>query len=436
MPQLWTNWAGDQQCAPERIARPGSESELAAEVSAAAEAGQEVRAVGSGHSFTDTACTDGLMVDLSRMGCVLEADTDSGRVSVQAGIKLHALGAELAARGLALENQGDIDRQALAGATATATHGTGARFANLSAQLVGMRLVTATGEVLDLSADSDPEAFLAARVSVGALGIASVVTLQCVPLFTIHRRDEPGTLDEALDLLDEHVDGNDHYEFYAFPYSKTVMNRFSERCDCEPVPVSERTLFVREALIENRIVDFFGRVGRAVPRAVPTLNRVLGRLVSADERTDHAYKVYASRREVKFTEMEYAIPRQDGREAVRRVMEMIERRRLPVAFPIEVRFAAGDDAFLSTAHGRDTCYIAVHQYRGMPFESYFRGVEEIMSSYGGRPHWGKRHYRAATLLRERYPDWDRFQAVRSRLDPGAAFTNDYVRRTLGPVAAQ
>jgi len=436
MPQLWTNWAGDQQCAPERIARPGSESELAAEVSAAAEAGQEVRAVGSGHSFTDTACTDGLMVDLSRMGRVLEADTDSGRVSVEAGIKLHALGAELAARGLALENQGDIDRQAIAGATATATHGTGARFANLSAQLVGMRLVTATGEVLDLSADSDPETFLAARVSVGALGIASVLTLQCVPLFTIHRRDEPGRLDEALDLLDEHVDGNDHYEFYAFPYSKTVMNRFSERCYREPVPVSERTLFVREALIENRIVDLFGRVGRAVPRAVPTLNRVLGRLVSADERTDHAYKVYASRREVKFTEMEYAIPRQDGREAVRRVMEMIERRRLPVAFPIEVRFAAGDDAFLSTAHGRDTCYIAVHQYRGMPFESYFRGVEEIMSSYGGRPHWGKRHYRAAALLRERYPDWDRFQAVRSRLDPGAAFTNDYVRRTLGPVAAQ
>jgi L-gulonolactone oxidase len=149
---------------------------------------------------------------------------------------------------------------------------------------------------------------------------------------------------------------------------------------------------------------------------------------------DRAYRVYATHRAVRFTEMEYAIPRGHAREALERVLTLIEERRLPILFPLEVRFAAPDDAFLSTAHGRDTCYIAVHQYGGMEFETYFRAVEAIMDSYGGRPHWGKRHYQSAATLRDRYPEWDRFQAVRARMDPGDAFSNDYTRRVLGAVA--
>jgi L-gulonolactone oxidase len=134
---------------------------------------------------------------------------------------------------------------------------------------------------------------------------------------------------------------------------------------------------------------------------------------------------------VRFTEMEYAIPREHGAEAVRRVFDLVERRRLPILFPLEVRFSAADDAFLSPSAGRDSCYIAVHQYRGMEFETYFRGVEAIMREYGGRPHWGKRHYRSAAELSALYPDWDRFRAVRDRLDPGRVFANDYTERVLG-----
>jgi L-gulonolactone oxidase len=172
-----------------------------------------------------------------------------------------------------------------------------------------------------------------------------------------------------------------------------------------------------------------------LPRATPSLNRLIAGAMSESIVEDRAYKVYASVRNVRFNEMEYAIPRAHARAAVERVLDLVERRRLPILFPLEVRFAAPDDAFLSTAHGRETCYIAVHQYTGMEFESYFRAVEAIMDEYGGRPHWGKRHYQTAATLRARYPDWDRYQAVRARLDPGGVFTNDYARRTLGAVDA-
>jgi L-gulonolactone oxidase len=433
---VWTNWAGDQRCAPETVARPTGEAELAAVVWRAAAGGQRVRAVGSGHSFTDCACTDGVMVDMSGLDRVLALDVASGLVTVQGGMTLRRLGPQLAMYGLALENQGDIDAQTITGATATATHGTGAGFQNLSARIVALRLVTASGAVLELSPESDPEAYLAARVSLGALGVVSAVTIQTVPLFTLHRRDEPRGLVETLERLDDHVDGNDHFEFFVFPYSRRALTRTCRRSDEPPAPPPAWQRRLQEDVVENAGLGLACRAGRAAPLAVPVLNRMLALAMSTREVVDHGYRVYASERRVRFTEMEYAFSRERAREAVRRVLDVIERRRMPIAFPLEVRFAAADDAFLSTAHARDTCYLAVHQYHGMDFETCFRAVEAIMDEYGGRPHWGKRHYQYAATLRERYPAWDRFQAVRARLDPDGVFANDYTRRTLGPAAAE
>jgi FAD-linked oxidoreductase len=428
---LWTNWAGDQRCAPLAIERPASETELVETVARAAERGDRVRAVGSGHSFTDCACTDGVIVDLGRMRRVLAADPDSGLATVEAGITLRRLGAELAARGLAFENQGDIDAQTLGGATATATHGTGVRFRNLSARIASLRIVTAAGALLELSPDTDLDAYLAARVSIGALGVVSQMTLRCVPLFTLHRTDEPRPLTETLERLDEWVDGSDHFEFWVFPYTRTALTRICRRSHEPPTPPPAWRRYLQEDVIENRLLELICRAGRLAPRAVPRLNRAIAGALTGSEVADRAYKVFATERKVRFTEMEYAIPREHAREAVERVLEVIERRSLPVGFPLEVRFAAGDEAFLSTAHERETCYVAVHQYHGMEFESCFRAVEAIMDELAGRPHWGKRHYQSAATLSARYPEWDRFQAVRARLDPGGAFTNDYTRRVLG-----
>ena len=425
---VWSNWTGDQRCAPAVVERPGSEDELVAAVRAAVARGGGVRAVGSGHSFTDAACTDGTMVDLGRMARVLDADPGAGLVTVEAGITLHRLGAELAARGLALHNQGDIDAQTLGGATATATHGTGARFANLSAAIAAVRLVTADGEVRVLDGG---DALAAARVSLGALGVVSAITLRCVPRYTLHRSDAPRPLAETLDRLDAHVDASDHFEFWIFPYTGTALTRACRRSDEPPAPPPAWRRALQEDVIENRLLELVCRAGRAAPRAVPRLNALVAGAMSASEVADHSHRVFATRRRVRFNEMEYAIPRAHAREATERVLAVIERRRLPIVFPLEVRFAAADDALLSTAYGRATCYVAVHQYRGMEYETCFRAVEAIMDELDGRPHWGKRHDQTAATLAPRYPGWERFAAVREALDPRGVFANDYVRRVLG-----
>lgn len=427
MSPKWGNWAREQFCAPSAIVRPASEAELVDVVADAARRGETVRAVGTGHSFTDCACTDGVMIDMTGLQRVLDADRGSGLVTIEGGAKLHSLGPQLAAYGLGLENQGDIDAQSITGATATATHGTGARFPNLSARLVSLRLVTAGGDIVTLSEGDD---YLAARVSLGALGVISQVTVQTVPLYTLHRSDELRPLTQTLERLDEYVEGNDHFEFFVFPYAEKALTRTTHRSDQEPTPTPAWKRRLNEDL-ENGGLSLICRTGRRFPGAAPRLNRLMTSLMSNAAVTDRAYKVYATERKVRFTEMEYAIPREHGAAAIQRVIDVVRRRKLPIMFPLEMRFAAADDALLSTAHGRETCYIAVHQYTGMEFETYFRAVEQIMDEYAGRPHWGKRHYQGAATLRERYPQWDRFLAVRDRLDPNRVFLNDYTRRVLG-----
>ncbi len=276
----------------------------------------------------------------------------------------------------------------------------------------------------------DGDELRAARVSLGALGAISAVTLRCVPAFTIHRLDEPRPLDDLLPRLDELVDSHDHWEAFVMPYTRRALTLTSERTDREPEPRGRAGAFMQDVVLENAVLGAFCRTGRAFPRLIPSLNRALAGLMSGSEHLDASNRVYANTRLVRFTEMEYAIPREHAAEALERVLALIERRRLPIGFPIEFRVTAQDDALLSTAHGRPTAYIAVHQYVGMEFETYFRAVEAIMDEYGGRPHWGKRHYQTAATLRPRYPDWDRFTEIRDRLDPERRFENDYLRRVL------
>jgi FAD-linked oxidoreductase len=426
----WTNWGRNQTCAPARIARPASEDELVELVKEAASREQRVKAVGAGHSFTSIACTDGVLADLSAYGRVLAHDATTGRVTVEAGIPLHRLSDELDARGLALENMGDIDQQSISGATQTATHGTGLRYGNLSSQVVGMRLVTADGSVLDLSAEREPDVFKAAQVGLGALGLVSTVTLQCVPAFRLHAVEQPVPVDEVLADLDSLVEGNDHYEFYWVPHTRWALTKRNQRTGEPARPRPRAREWVDDLLLQNYAFGALCRVGRRWPSMIPRLARIIPSTGTVDY-IDRSDRVFTSPRKVRFWEMEYAIPRQAVPEALNRLRRLVDEIGMQISFPVEVRVVKGDDLWLSTAHGRDTGYIAVHVYRGTPYDAYFSGVERIMDSYGGRPHWGKLHYQTADTLAQRYPRWDDFQRVRSRLDPDQRFANPYLDRVIG-----
>ncbi len=430
----WRNWAGEQRCNPVEIARPRTREGLVRTIVDAHEAGRRIKVAGSGHSFSPVALTEGTLLRVELLDRILDVDGASGLVKVEAGIGLGELSRRLDSHGLALENLGDIDRQTLAGSISTATHGTGARFRNLSAQVEALELVTADGTMVELTEAGDADTFRAARVGLGALGAIYSATLRTVPAFRIERIDRPRPLSETLDELDELVGSLDHFEFYVFPHTETALRRESTRTDAPPEPEHPAVVYAREVVVENWVGGAFAALAGRVPSTAPTLARLASAGTGRSRKLDRSHRVFASDRRIKFTEMEYAIPIANAREAVEGVLEIAGRPELAVAFPIEVRFVAADDALLSPSHERDCCYIAVHHDRSGDWQGYFGAVAELMARFEGRPHWGKRHFLGAAELGRLYPRFDEFRAARERLDPGGVFANDHLDRVLGPVA--
>jgi FAD-linked oxidoreductase len=429
----WTNWAGTAACRPAAVDAPASEEEIVAAVRAAVAAGQRVKAVGSGHSFTDIACTDGRLLRLDGYDRVLEVDVERGTATVQSGITLENLSRVLAGFDLALENLGDVGYQTIAGAISTATHGTGERWRNLSSQVCGLRLVTAAGEVLECSPERDPETFKAAQVSLGALGVISTVTLRCVPAFYLRSVQERQRLDELLERFDERCAEYDHFEFFWWPHTpwaQAIANRRSP----EPLPGKPRRgpgSYLTDVVLDNHAFGLLQGLARLNRSWIPRLTALSARAMGRREIADRSHRVFLNRRLVRFAEMEYALPREQLVPALKEVRRMIDRTGLLVSFPVEVRAVAADDIPLSPAYGRPTGYIAVHVFHRFEYERYFREVEAIMTAHQGRPHWGKLHFQEAAGLRPRYPLWDRFLAVRDRLDPQGVFANPYLDRVLG-----
>ncbi|MBB5122150.1 FAD-linked oxidoreductase [Streptomyces eurocidicus] len=427
----WRNWAGNVTARPARTVAPASTAELAAAVARAASDGLRVKAVGSGHSFTAAAATDGLLVRPDRLTGVRDVDRRAGTVTVAAGTTLRRLNTELAARGLSLANMGDIMEQTVSGAVSTGTHGTGRDSASLSAQVRALELVTADGRALRCSAREHPEVFAAARLGLGALGVISELTFAVEPSFLLRACEEPMALDRVTAEFDQLVAENEHFEFFWFPHTSGCVTKRNNRSAGPAAPPGRIGAWVEDELVSNGLFQAVCTAGRAVPAAVPGLARVAGRALSARTYTDVAYKVFTSPRRVRFVEMEYALPRETALAALAELKAMIERSRLRIGFPVEVRIAPADDIPLSTGQGRETAYLAVHMYRGAPYRAYFAAAERIMTAHGGRPHWGKLHGRDAEYLAGVYPRFGEFMAVRDRVDPGRVFGNEYLRRVLG-----
>lgn len=419
---------------PSAHERPRTTAEVATLIGRACADRQRVKVIGAGHSFTPAAMTAGTLLSLERMDAVIDIDHVRQRVTVQAGKSLKALGGELAAAGLALPNLGDINVQSIAGAINTATHGTGLGLGNIATTIVGMELVDGAGDVVHCDAEHGSEILHAARVGVGALGVVTEVTMQCVPAFNLHAHETVEPLDELLDDFESFAASADHAEFFWMPGARRCRVKRNRRTD-EPANPPSTYEYVRDKYVaENVAFDLVCRAGRRFPSLAPRIAKLVSGVAGERDLIDRSDRVFASPRHVKFVEMEYGLPIEAVPEALRRVRDLTATLSFPTLFPVEVRVSAADDIPLSTGHGRTNGWIAVHQYRGAPYEAYFQGVERIMNDYDGRPHWGKLHYQTADTLRHRYLEWDAFHAVRARLDPNGTFRNDYLDRVLDPTS--
>jgi FAD-linked oxidoreductase len=430
----WRNWGRSAAAAPVHVARPTSVDEVVALVRTAAERGLAVKVVGAGHSFTDIAATQGVLIHLDGLQGVLAVDAERKRVRVAAGTRLWQLGPALWEHGLALENMGDIDRQSIAGAISTGTHGTGLRFGGLATQITAATVVTGRGEIVRIDEQHRPDLLPAARLGLGALGILVEVELQCVERFLLRSVDHPAPFDEVLDGWEERTREADHFEFYWWPHTDLAMTQTKTRlpADTPYDPPHRLTLWAERRLLENEALRVQQAVGHAIPRLVPSLSRFATTVYGDGERTGVSYEIYASPRLVRFRESEYAIPLDALPQALRDVRGLVERHGWRISFPVEVRAAAPDGNWMSTAYGRPSAYIAVHRYFRDDPTDYFRAFDALMRTYDGRPHWGKMHFREAADLRPAYPRFDDFLGVREELDPDRRFANRYLDRVLGP----
>ncbi len=433
MTATWRNWARTERSKPAVEVTPRSIEQIILAVERARETGHALKPIGASHSFTAIGATDGIRVSMESMRGLVDVDLERGRVTLWAGTHLWELPSILHPLGLALANMGDVDRQTISGAISTGTHGTGIELGGLSTQVVGASIVTGTGELLEIDEQQNTELLPAVALGLGALGVLVTVTIQCVPRFLLNAVEAPAPLEEVLDHYEERNRAADHFEFYWFPHTESTRTKTNTRLpvDAGTRPLGSVSRFVDEEVVNNFLLGAVVGFERFVPSTTPKINRAIETVSSSRDYCDESHRVFITRRRVRFREMEYALPFEAVPTALRELRELIERKNYRISFPVEVRAAAADTLLLSTAHGRESGYIAVHRYWRDTDLDYFREAEAVLRAHDGRPHWGKMHTRDAESLCETYPKFDEFLDVRNRLDPDRVFANPYLDRVLG-----
>ncbi|TNE57879.1 MAG: FAD-binding protein [Alphaproteobacteria bacterium] len=421
----WQNWSGVESCVPQVKSAPRDLDELASLIK---QAKGPVRAAGSGHSFTPLVPTEDTLVSLRRFSGLHSVDAEKLQATFGAGTRLGSVGEPLSQAGQALHNMPDINKQTLAGAFATGTHGTGQMLGALHSHLVALKMVTASGDLVACSREHNPELFDAARVSLGSLGILTEVTLQNRTPYKLKRRSWVEPLEDLLARLEKLGEENLTFEFFLIPFSNMAIATTTNETD-EPItgrPADDDNEGVLELKsLRDKLGWFSGLRSWLINQAVKGQGE--------EEFVDVWWKIFPYEREVRFNEMEYHLPAETGANVVRAVRDVIEKKHHEVFFPIEFRYTHSDDAWLSPFYKRASCSVAVHRYFEEDFKAYFADVEPIHWAHEGRPHWGKIHTLGAEALSKLYPRWQDFLDVRATLDPSGKFLNDHLRHLFGIV---
>jgi FAD-linked oxidoreductase len=430
----WRNWSGLESATPSRVLAPGSAEEVVAAVVEARDGGGRVKMAGTGHSFTaiSAPAAGGVLLSPVRLTGVTALDRDAMTVTAYAGTQLKHLNAALERLGLSLHNMGDIAEQTLAGAISTGTHGTGGRVAGIAAQVVGLTLVDGSGAQVTATADENPDVLDVARLGLGALGVLVTVTFRVEPLFGLEAVEQPMAWAEFHDCFDDLVRSADHVDAYWFPHTDRLLTKRNTRVPLEQVrPLPRWRAWLDDDFLQNTAFGAVTAAANRAPGVIPRMNRVNARLLAPRTYSDAAHRVFTTERRVVFREMEYAVPRADGLAVLAECRRLLDASDLRISFPVELRVAPADDVPLSTAHGRDSFYLAFHTHRAMPHEAYFALLEPVLRAAGGRPHWGKVHTRTRADLEPAYERFGDFLAMRDRLDPQRVFANPYLERVLG-----
>ena len=411
----WRNWSGSVTAQPAAVEQPRTLVELQALVAGA----QRARVTGAGHSFMPLCETDGLLLHLADMEGEIVVGDDGVSAWVPAGWPIHRLTPALWELGLSLANQGDIDKQAIAGALSTGTHGTGVTLGSISTQAIAFSLVTADGSLVVCDAETEPDIFQAARLGLGMLGVMERVRLALKSAYRLRETLRRAPLDEVLGDWDALTAAHRHVEFFVFPYADQALLKI-----LDPVESGDDKPAVD---VEIGALQFISDVAAAAPFLAPTLQRVITRLMSASTRAAPAYKIFPSERGTLFEEMEYEIPAAAGPDALRAAIAEVRRLKFPIIFPLEFRTVAADDIWLSPMHACPCVSISFHQYAKMDWRTPFAAIEPIFAAAGGRPHWAKRHSLASDEVQRLYPMASSWGAVRKRVDPEGKFMNASLR---------
>ncbi len=421
----WSNWSGSVRAAPREVAAPRTEAELAALVARS----RKVRVVGAGHSFMPLCETDGTLLSLAELEGKVEVSADKTRAWAPAGWSLAKLTAALWEEGVSLINQGDVNPQALAGAIATGTHGTGATLGSLSTAARAFRLMLADGSVVTCSAGERPDLLEAQRLSLGLLGVATAIEIDVLPAYHLEEKIESHRFEEIAERWDELTASNRHVEFFVFPYGDYIALKTLN-------PSASEGPLKRMNDMDDRAFRLVCDVCAALPFLTKALQPLIVQPGVRTRRVGPAYQIFPSDRTVRFEEMEYEMPLESGWPALRDVIGWIRKRNLPVTFPFEFRITAGDDIWLSPFNDGPRLSISMHQYAKMPWRDLFAEAEPIFRAHGGRPHWAKRHTLTARDVDMLYPKADQFRAVRAAHDPMGKFANAHLSALFDAAAAR
>lgn len=425
-------WSGAVRFTPQAVLRPRTEDEVLAALRAARERRVPLRMIGGGHSFSALVATDGVLVSLDEYQGLVGADPVTGLVTLRGGTRLWAIAELLAPSGLALPVMGDIDRQSIAGAIQTGTHGTGARFTGFAGMVRALRLALADGSVVEASPDRDPDLFEAARLGLGAIGVVLEVTLQCVPAYRLELVEATVPLEQTSASFLAESERADHHEFFWFPRTRRATVRTMHRLPAAAPrrrPARPIELLQREVL-GNGAFELLCRSAALAPPLSRPVAEIASRAFAGPRVVDDSAAVFAAPRRVRFHESEWALPAERFEQAFTALRSRLEAEDVRVTFPLEIRRAAADDVWLSTAYERDTVYLAAHRHHTEQAGPYLLLVQRTLAAFGARPHWGKQHWLGARELAALHPRFEEFRAVRRAADPDGLFMTPYLRHLL------